>query len=398
MIIRLLSAMVIAYASGKLMERIHLPAILGWLCAGILLGPNAFGVLTSSMMETPIYESEMHVMECFVGVMIGEELMLSKLKKSGKQLVIITLVQSLGTFVFVTLCFGVCFYFLKLPIYLAFIFGGIALATAPAPALSIVKEFHTKGPVTKTLVPMAALDDIVGVIVFFTVIAIVSTMGSASAMSPIMIPVMILVPLIIGGLFGYLAVLLLKKTKHRLLCMILCMIVASLVGNYINQNLMPQPLLNFLLLGMAFSAILVNCLEEHMVEDIMKGYLPILQVSMILVILNLGAPLDYHYVASAGVFTFIYIIARAIGKYGGAYIGGSITKADVRIKRYLGLTLLPHSGVSLVFTGIACSVLAGIDQNALILLQGTITAAAIINELIAVLAAKKGFELAGELN
>lgn len=62
-------------------------------------------------------------------------------------------------FLVVSLVFGVCFYFMNISLYLAFIFGGIALATAPAPALSIVREFRTSGPVTKTLIPMAALDD-----------------------------------------------------------------------------------------------------------------------------------------------------------------------------------------------------------------------------------------------
>ena len=72
------------------------------------------------------------------------------------------LTQSLGTFFLVSLVFGIVFYFSDIPLYLALIFGGIALATAPAPALSIVREFKTDGPVTKTLIPMAALDDIVG--------------------------------------------------------------------------------------------------------------------------------------------------------------------------------------------------------------------------------------------
>ena len=81
----------------------------------------------------------------------------------------------------VTLVFVIVFRFTGVPLYLAAVFGGIALATAPAPALSIVREFKTKGPVTQTLIPMAALDDIVGVVVFFTTISIVA--GTLSAHS-----------------------------------------------------------------------------------------------------------------------------------------------------------------------------------------------------------------------
>ena len=92
---------------------------------------------------------------------------------------------------------------------MAFIFGGIALATAPAPALSIVNEYHTKGPVTKTLIPLAAIDDIIGVIVFFTIISIISGIGGASV-SPIAIVGTILFPFIIGFITGICAVVLIK--------------------------------------------------------------------------------------------------------------------------------------------------------------------------------------------
>ncbi len=118
---------------------------------------------------------------------------------------------------------------------------------------------------------------------------------------------------------------------------------------------------------------------------------------MVLVIINLGAPLDYHKIMGAGVYTFIYIAARAVGKYGGARIGAARTGMEETVQKYLGLTLLPHSGVSLVFTGIATNMLASSEPELAAIVSGTIAAAAIINEIIAVIAAKKGFELAGEI-
>lgn len=118
---------------------------------------------------------------------------------------------------------------------------------------------------------------------------------------------------------------------------------------------------------------------------------------MIIVILNLGAPLDYHAIYNAGIYTFIYIAARAAGKYFGARIGAKATGFDESVQKYLGLTLLPHSGVSLVFTGIAVSMLSAGSGECVEIIKGTIAAAAVINEIIAVIAAKKGFELAGEI-
>ena len=173
-IFRLLLTIGIAFIIGKLVSKIKLPAILGWLLAGMILGPHAFGLMNDSILNTPWYQTIVHILECAVGLLIGTELVWNKIKKSGTQIIITTLTQSLGTFVVVTLVFAIVFYFTGIPLYLAAIFGGIALATAPAPALSIVREFKTDGPVTKTLIPMAALDDMVGVIVFFSTISRVS--------------------------------------------------------------------------------------------------------------------------------------------------------------------------------------------------------------------------------
>ena len=121
----------------------------------------------------------------------------------------------------------------------------------------------------------------------------------------------------------------------------------------------------------------------------MQGFNPILGIAMIIVILNLGAPLDYHLILGAGMFTAIYIIARAAGKYFG-HILERVLQNHLKVsKKYLGLTLLPHSGVSLMFTGIAVSVLAGLAPDCEKIIQGTIAAAAVINEIIAVIAAEK---------
>lgn len=331
--------------------------------------------------------------------MIGTELVWNKIKQSGKAIIITTLTQSLGTFFLVSLVFGVVFYLNDVPMYLALIFGGIALATAPAPALSIVREFKTDGPVTKTLIPMAALDDIVGCAVFFTVIAVVAGNLSAGQMPAYMIPLIVLLPLVIGVVTGLAAGLVLKKERSAslsLVLLILTILAASAVGFFFNYVVMPSPILNFMLIGMAFSATFSNMISEARLEQLMHSFNPILGIAMIVVILNLGAPLDYHLIMGAGIYTAVYIFARAAGKYFGAYFGASITNSPQTVKKFLGLTLLPHSGVSLVFTWIAVSVLFGPAPECAQIIQGTIAAAAVINEIIAVIISKKGFEWAGE--
>lgn len=399
-ILRLLIMVILALGIGKLVSKSKLPSILGWLITGMVFGPHAFAVMNQETLDAGWYQIVVHVLECAVGLMIGTELVWNKIKRSGKSIVITTLTQSLGTFFVVSLVFGVVFYLSDIPVYLAFIFGGIALATAPALALSIVREFNTKGPVTGTLIPMAALDDIVGCIVFFTTIAIVVGNPSSGELPAYMIALVVILPLIIGAVIGFFAGMLLKREQNAFATMatlIGMILVTSAVGFVFNHFVMPSPVLNFMLMGMAFSAAFSNMVTEERLEQIMQGFNPILGIAMIIVILNLGAPLDYHLILGAGMFTAIYIIARAAGKYFGAYFGANVTKSPESVKKYLGLTLLPHSGVSLVFTGIAVSVLAGLAPDCAKIIQGTIAAAAVINEIIAVIAAKKGFEWAGEM-
>lgn len=401
LILRLVVTIIIAFFIGKLVSKFKLPAILGWLITGMILGPHALSIVNETLLDANWYNTFIHVLECAVGLLIGTELVWNKIKKTGKQIVITTLTQSLGTFILVSLAFGVIFYFTGIPIYLGIIFGGIALATAPAPALSIVREFKTDGPVTKTLIPMAALDDIVAVIVFFSSISIISAGLSEQKLPAYMIALVILLPLIIGVATGLLAGIVLKKERNKketLALLIIMIIFASAIGFFFNNYVMPKPVLNFMLIGMAFSATFSNMISEKRLEQIMNNFNPILGFSMIVVILNLGAPLNYHLILNAGLYTAIYIIVRALGKYFGAYLGASITKSPETVKKYLGLTLLPHSGVSLVFTGIAVSVLSNPAPECAQIIQGTIAAAAVINEIIAVIIAKKGFELAGEFN
>ena len=392
---------VAAFGAGKLVSKAKLPSILGWLITGMVLGPHALSLMSQQILDAPWYQAILHVLECAVGLMIGTELVWNKIKRSGKAIIITTLTQSLGTFAVVSLVFGIVLRIYGLPLYLAFIFGGIALATAPAPALSIVREFKTTGPVTQALIPMAALDDIVGCVVFFITVAVVAGHLSAGALPAYMIVLVVLLPLVIGVATGLLAGVVLKKERGRAatLALVIGMILlASAVGGVFNTVFLPRPVLNFMLIGMAFSATFSNMLPEARLAQIMDGFQPVLGIGMIAVILNLGAPLDYHLILGAGVFTAVYIVSRAAGKYFGAYFGASITGAPETVKKYLGLTLLPHSGVSLVFTGIAVSVLASPAPECAKIVQGTIAAAAVINEIIAVIAAKKGFEWAHELN
>ena len=399
-IARLIITIAAALLAGKLISKLKLPAILGWLIAGMILGPHAAGLLSAHLMESGWYEVTESLLECTVGLMIGTELIWSQMKKTGKQIVVMTVIESLGTFLVVSLVFSLICIFTGLPIYLAFLFGGIALATAPAPSLSIVNEMRTSGPVTSTLIPMAALDALVGALVFFLVIAVVTARTSTRQIPVFVVVLLVFFPVLLGAVIGFAAGKLLgrvRSPKGSVLATSAMILFSTAVGLILNWYVLPAPVLNFLLIGMAFSTVFANMIPLEQLGDIMRVLKPAVGFSLVVVILNLGAPLDYHLILGAGIYTAVYIASRALGKYGSAFFGAAVTGAPKTVRNYLGLTLLPHSGVSLIFTGIAVSTLTPVAPEYASLIQGTIAAAAVINEIIAVFMAKKGFEWAGEL-
>jgi len=237
--------------------------------------------------------------------------------------------------------------------------------------------------------------------VFFSITSFI-TAANVEKSTPLYLTLamMILLPIAIGLAVGLVGGIVLKKERSKnttLMITVILILLVSSVGFVFNNLILAQPVLNFMLIGMAFSATFANMVSKERLSQIMNAFSPIIGISMLIVILNLGAPLDYHLILDAGIFTAIYIISRAIGKYSGAFWGAKMTGLPETVQKYLGLTLLPHSGVSLVFTGIAVTTLNTFDPTSAAIIQGTIAAAAVINEVIAVIIAKRAFEWAGEL-
>lgn len=247
------------------------------------------------------------------------------------------------------------------------------LATAPAPSLSIVNELKTNGPVTRTLMPMAALDDLVGATVFFVVVALVSAQISSVGIPVAGILVLVFLPVPLGGAMGFWAGCRMCRARtpapglwyhagpacsHRRTGRAgKCASAGSCAELHAAGHVL-------------FRRHLPTSFPEGLLENIMRVMNPVIGVGLIVVILNLGAPLDYHLIFGAGIYTAVYILARAVGKYSGAYLGAAVTGAPKTVRNFLGFALLPHSGVSLVFTGIAVSVLSGPAPECASILQG----------------------------
>lgn len=312
-VLRIFAIIATAYVVGKLISKLKLPAILGWLLTGIVFGPYLVGIVNESIIDSTYYKITIKVFETLAGVMIGKEIIFKKLASSGKQIVGITFIQSIGTFIVVSSIFALVLYFAKLPLYLSLIFGGIALATAPAPALSIVNEYHTKGPITDTLIPLAAIDDVIGVIVFFGVISCVSALKGAGDVSVWAIVGMVFLPFVIGIIVGSLMSLLLRKLRNSALVFItflLGLIITVVSGLLVDIYLYRSFSLNYLLIGMAYSATVANLIKEEKLLELMSKYQPILSVSLLIVIVNLDAFGLSLYRRGGAVYRCLYSFAR----------------------------------------------------------------------------------------
>ena len=224
---------IFALIIGKLVSKIKLPSILGWLITGMIIGPHALNFMNSSIMDAQWFHVLSNIGEVLVGMLIGTELVLEELKKSGKQIVIICLFEGMVAFIVVAVAF---FIFADIPFSIALVFGAIALATAPAPSLSIVKEYNAKGPVAKTLIPLAALDDVLALLVFFIVIGLVSGSMTGESINIISILMMIILPLAIGTATGVVASKILRKKSSKgetILKVALFVLVTVIIIRYI---------------------------------------------------------------------------------------------------------------------------------------------------------------------
>lgn len=236
--------------------------------------------------------------------------------------------------------------------------------------------------------------------VFFPVLAVVSSHVSGGSLPVGLSLLATFLPVFLGAALGYVSGLVLRKVKTYKAAAwgaVLALAATGAVGILV-ESFLPEGLsFNFLLLGMASSAVMANMVDETRLNYVLQHTNPVIMLCLMTMILSLGADLDWRLIASAGFTTFLYIIFRGIGKWSGAYVGVKATHGSDKLAKCLGFTLLPHSGVSLVFTSLSVAAIGSADPAGAALLQGTIAAAAVINEIIAVMLARKGFQWAGEI-
>lgn len=345
---------------SRLAKKVKLPAVTAYLISGVLIGPFVLGAIgipgigiTADQIESFGLISDLAL--GFIAFAMGNEFRLAQLKKIGKQATVIGIVQALFTTVVVDAALiGLHFLMLdKLSLPAAIVLASVATATAPAATLMVIKQYKAKGPVTDVLLPVVALDDAVGLVVFaisFGVAKSVST-GAVDVLSVILEPLLeVVLSLGLGFIMGLLFTLCEKyfhsRSKRMAVSVTFVMMtvaIACLKFDVGGIHIGFSSLLACMMLGTVFCNICE--VSEELMERADRWTTPVL----ILFFVISGAELELSVFTDVAVVIvgIVYIIARSIGKYFGANISAKMTKSDPNIVKYLGITLLPQAGVAL---------------------------------------------------
>ncbi len=412
----ILLSIAIALFAGLLMTRIvkpfGLPAVTGYLVAGILIGPYCLGSLGSALGITGLGFTSLEYVEKFgvisdvalgfIAFSIGNEFRLSSLKKTGRQATIIGIIQALVATLFVDI--SLCILSLILgekvfPMSAAITLGAIAAATAPAATLMVVRQYKAKGPLTDLLLPIVALDDAVGLVVFAVSFGISKAMvsGKIDIVSIIVNPLIeIVMSLLLGSVMGFVFSESEKffHSRSKRLSVSVTYVILTVALTMIEIKIGPvtittSSLLTCMMLGTIFCNICES--SEELMDRVDRWTTPLFALFFVIS----GAELELSVFKSAAIVGvgLVFIIFRSLGKMIGAAASAKATGCSKTIVKYLGITLLPQAGVALGMTVTAMSL--GEFEGSLI--RNIVLFAVLIYELVGPLFTKIALIKAGEI-
>ena len=383
-VLSLAGAMLFGLLMTRVMKPLHLPNVTGYLIAGLIVGPYCLGLFHAE--DAAVSGVLTNIALGFIAFSIGVEFKFSNIKKIGTSSITITLLQACMA----TALVDVVLIAAGFPLPLCLTLGAIASATAPAATLMVVRQYKADGPVTRTLLPVVAMDDAVGLILFSISLSVSQALSSNSALT---VRSMLLEPLkeiglslLIGCAIG-LVIAFSMKFYHSKVSRLSIAVTAVLAGSALASvwNL------SSLLLCMAIGATLVNLrTDADTMLEVTDSWTP--PLFMLFFVLS-GAELDLAVIPTLGLVGVLYLLARSCGKYFGSFLGATIVKADPNIRKYLGITLLPQAGVAIGMAQVALTALPAYGSK----IQAVVLSATLVYELIGPVLTKIALTAAGEI-
>ena len=372
---------------AKILSKFKLPNVTGYLVAGLIIGPSVLGIIPKESAGKLSIISEAAL--SFIAYSIGSEFNIDNLKRLGKGIITITVLEALMAVALVDL--SMIFIF-KQSVPFSIVLGAIAAATAPASTLMVVRQYKAKGPVVNTLLPVVAMDDAVGIIAFgvsSTIAkALLNNNAAISVTKIIFVPLLeIFSALLLGVVMGILLTYISKKAKgeDQLLSIVLAFIFVT-AGIAISLNL--SSLLACMMIGATL--ININPNNKKAFSTVDRFTPPIL----ILFFTIAGVQLDLSVLKDVGILGLAYVIIRVVGKMLGAYLGARISKFPQTVQKYLGFTLIPQAGVAIGLSMVAQSIM---PQPYGDVIRAIVLAGTVIYELVGPVITKTALIKAGEI-
>jgi Kef-type K+ transport system membrane component KefB len=396
--LKLAVIILVGVIGGKLARLVKLPEVSGYLLFGLFLSPSLlrllFGdgivFLTDTDIENFTIISELAL--AVIAFSIGSEFVMKDLKKVGKSIMIITLTEVVGA---IALVFSVMYFLFDQSFAFSIILASMSAATAPAATLLVMRQYRAKGPVTSTVLPVVAMDDVYGIAAFGIAVslAMTSLSSDASLLEMILHPIIeIGGSLILGFVLGFILSRISKRATNR--DMMKAIAIGFIIGAVgIAKEIGFSPLLTNIVMGTT----MVN-LDRHasrtfnLVNEFITPF-------FILFFTIAGASLHLEVLATVGWMGIAYIFARGIGKWLGATMGAVWMKAPKTVQKYMGLALLPQGGISIGLSVVVRQMftpeIAGPLATNIITI---IMASVLIYETTGPIFAKLAISLAGEIN
>lgn len=393
---------------SRFTSKLNLPDVTSYLVAGVLVGPLCLGRLGvpglgfSSMEFVEDMGLLCDVALGFIAFSIGSEFRISALRKTGRQATVIAIFQALMATLLVDLTLLGLHLILgdRLPVSTCLILGAIATATAPAATIMVINQYKAKGPLTDILLPIVALDDAVGLVVFAvsTGIARALLSGSVSLISLLVNPLVeIIGSLLLGAALGWVFSLVEKffnsGSKRLSLAVAFVIICTALSKLHFQFESGLEIGFSSLLVTMMCSCVFCNLCDfsEEIMYKCERWTAPV----YVLFFVISGAELDLTVFGDLAVvgIGIAYIISRSAGKIFGANISARLTRCEPSICKYLGITLLPQAGVAL---GMSVVVAAQFGEEGAII-RNIVLFSVLIYELVGPILTRMALTAAGDI-
>ncbi len=398
-------AMLVGLMLSRLAKLISLPAVTAYLVAGILVGPYCIGALGIEGLGFASLESLEHLSIIssaalgFIAFSIGNEFRLSQLKKTGKAATFIGIFQAVAAAVVVDIALIAIHFAMPdvLTLPAAIVLGAVATATAPAATLMVVRQYKAKGELTDLLLPIVAIDDAVGLVVFAISLGVARALeqGHIDVISIILNPIIEIVgSLLLGALMGAVLTFIERffHSRSKRMSMAIAFVFLTVALSMLKFHIGPIEIgFSSLLVCMMLGTVFCNMCDysEELMERVDGWTTPL----FILFFVLSGAELNISVFGNIMIVLIgvAFLVARAVGKCSGAYISAKWMKCSPNVCRYLGITLLPQAGVAL---GMSLLV-SDLSQGGLI--RNIVLFSVLVLELVGPLATKIALTKAGDI-